>query len=446
MIKLPFGFFYILIIIGCLISCAAPRVSIPQQPATPPRKVVKQPVDSASTTAPRVVPDLASDAWFQQFLKENASQFGGILEQAAVLNLQIIYTEIKRDRANLPSFVTHYFQKGGSTFTHTAQAVGLPLAILALQKVNSLADKGINAYTTMITEALISGQRPAYNDPNTNDGLPTISQYIKRLLLTGDEEAFDKLYEFVGPDYIKSALQERGFDSAEVVARIGRGNTANNKKTNTTIFYDKNMRQLYRQPILESSRELPVRQDKLGKKRIENGKVINGGMYMGDQNKVSLSDLHGILQTLLFPEAFSVYKRFAISEADRIFILSFLHIDASKSIFPSYPAVAEFKYNFLKPASNTALRKDFKIYNITGKAFGQMSDVAYIIDVQNSKEFLLSASIYCNENEIVGDDKYEYEVAGRKFMETLASVIIDRVRAETAGMRPDFGNIPLAID
>lgn len=61
--------------------------------------------------------------------------------------LQVIYTQIDRDRKNRPTF-THHFYNVGRHYHYPASTVKLPAAVLALEYLNDL---NIPAATRMIT-------------------------------------------------------------------------------------------------------------------------------------------------------------------------------------------------------------------------------------------------------------------------------------------------------
>ena len=65
-----------------------------------------------------------------------------------------------------------------------------------------------------------------------------------------------------------------------------------------------------------------------------------------------------------------------------------------------------------------------RIYNKVGDAYGFLTDVAYIVDTRNKVEFLLSATIYCNEDGIFNDDKYDYDSLGFPFLKHVGEVIM----------------------
>jgi hypothetical protein len=65
------------------------------------------------------------------------------------------------------------------------------------------------------------------------------------------------------------------------------------------------------------------------------------------------------------------------------------------------------------------------IYNKVGRAYGFVSDNAYIVDSANNIEFLLSAAIYVNRNQRFNDNEYEYEEIAFPFMRNLGQLIYD---------------------
>jgi hypothetical protein len=70
-----------------------------------------------------------------------------------------------------------------------------------------------------------------------------------------------------------------------------------------------------------------------------------------------------------------------------------------------------------------AIPKNIRIFNKVGDAYGQLTDVAYIVDFEKKIEFFLSATIYCNKDGILNDDHYDYETIGFPFMKQLGQVI-----------------------
>ena len=85
-----------------------------------------------------------------------------------------------------------------------------------------------------------------------------------------------------------------------------------------------------------------------------------------------------------------------------------------------------------------SLPKNIRIFNKEGDAYGFLTDLSYFTDLDRRIEFLLSATIYCNSDGILNDDKYDYDSVGLPFMKQLGRVIYDyelrRNRAHTPNL------------
>ena len=47
-------------------------------------------------------------------------------------------------------------------------------------------------------------------------GRPTIAHYIKKILLVSDNDAFNRLYEFLGQQYINTTLHQMGYTEVQI--------------------------------------------------------------------------------------------------------------------------------------------------------------------------------------------------------------------------------------
>lgn len=68
--------------------------------------------------------------------------------------------------------------------------------------------------------------------------------------------------------------------------------------------------------------------------------------------------------------------------------------------------------------------KHLRIFNKVGLAYGYLIDCAYIKNELNQKEYLMSASVYVNDNQIFNDDIYEYDDIGIPFLAELGRQLI----------------------
>ena len=161
-----------------------------------------------------------TDTFMTNLLAEYPQFFDSIMKNKEELNVQIIYTQIDRKRMGKSEFTDHYFNVNADKYFYPASTVKLPIALLALQKLHELNIPGLDMNTTMITEADHSGQTEVYNDPTSADGRPTIAHYIKKILLVSDNDAFNRLYEFLGQEYINNSLHKMGYTDVQIIHRL----------------------------------------------------------------------------------------------------------------------------------------------------------------------------------------------------------------------------------
>ena len=63
-----------------------------------------------------------------------------------------------------------------------------------------------------------------------------------------------------------------------------------------------------------------------------------------------------------------------------------------------------------------------------GTAYGQITETAFIDSDTN--KFILTATMYVNENDIINDDIYEYESVGIPFFASFAREILSNIKTE----------------
>jgi hypothetical protein len=393
----------------------------------------------------------ADTSFLASILKDNPVYFADILKNHKDWNVQIIYTRIDRGPNAVPNLTDHYYNVDAGKYFYPASTVKFPIVLLTLQKLNELKDRGIDMHTTMLTEKAFSGQTAVFNDPTTPDGRPTIAHYIKKILMVSDNDAFNRLYEFLGQEYINTEMKKRGYGDVQILHRLDIFLTEEeNRRTNPVKFYD-GSKLLYEQPGQRSELKYIPRKDSLGKGYYRGGELINSTMDFSKKNRISLEDLHRILVGLVFPGKVKTSERFNITEADRQFVLKYMSQYPTESLYPPYaadpvnywPAYCKF---LLFGGQKGKLPEDIRIFNKVGDAYGHMIDVAYIVDHKNKIEFFVSAVIYCNSDGILNDDKYDYELIGKPFMQNLGKVLYEYELKRNYTNRPDLSPVLFTYD
>ena len=203
----------------------------------------KQAKQNGNTMVTKTVTSMADTArsadCMENLLQQYPQYFGDIMKNRKDLNVQIIYTQVNRGANGSTDLTPYYFNVNPDKYYYPASTVKLPIVLLALQKLNELKNKGIDRNTTMLTETGFSGQTAVFNDPTAVDGRPTIAHYIKKILMVSDNDAYNRLYEFLGQQYINEELRKKGYKNVQLLHRLNIFLTeAENRNTNPVKFYD----------------------------------------------------------------------------------------------------------------------------------------------------------------------------------------------------------------
>lgn len=381
--------------------------------------------------------NMKSDTLIYSLLKSKPEVFDSLIFGKTDRRVQILYTRIDRDKKGRPVFSEHSYQSSAESYHYPASTVKLPIAILALQKLNELGIPGLDRNTTMLTDSAAPGQTAVLGDRSAADGRPTIAHYIKKILLVSDNDAFNRLYEFLGPDYINATLHRMGYTQTAIVHRLSiPASLEQNRHTNPVRFLDASGKLLYTKPAQVGSWVHPARDIRLGVGYIGKEGLVNEPFDFSNKNRFPLADLHRIIRSVLFPESIPHKQRFRLTQSDLDFLRTYLSMLPGESDDPQYaePDYWDTYVKFLYYGSEkNSYDPNIRVYNKVGDAYGFLIDGAYFHDLKNNVEFILSALIYCNSDGIFNDDKYDYDSVGFPFMKELGHLIHEYQLKTVAG-------------
>ena len=370
----------------------------------------------------------SANSFLDSLLKAHAKEFGPIYNDPKKYRLQIIYTRIDRDAHNIPHFQDHYYRLDTGEYFYPASTVKLPATALALEKLNDLHIKGLDRNTPMFTDSLPGITPAVVADSSAENGLPSVGHYIKKILLVSDNDAFNRLYEFIGQQSFNESLWAKGYSGTQIRHRVGIGgiDAAGNRHTNA-ISFRHNGQILYQQPALYSTLTFSPRHDLMGKGYYnDKQELVNSPMDASMKNRVPLGDLHRMLRSIIFPETVTKTQRFRLNEGDYRFLYHCMSAQPEESAWPAYDT-AEYHRNYVKfllfGREKQQDEANIRIFNKPGWAYGFLTDVAYITDFSNQVEFMLSATIYVNDDGILSDEHYQFETTGEPFMKALGAMI-----------------------
>jgi len=371
-----------------------------------------------------------------------------VLSDTAKYQVQILYTQIDRNEHGNPLFTTHSFNVNDSRYFYPASTVKLPVALLALEWLEEQQVPGLNLATTMLTDSVRPSQLPAWTDSSSQTGLPSIGHYIKKILLVSDNDAFNRLYELLGTDYINQKVIEKGLANSVLMQRLSFPISAEeNRHFNPIRFVDNSGRTLLEIPARQTDSAYVVPGNpKLGRAYYKNDSLIQGGMDFSYKNKFALTDLHGVVQRIIFPEAFVGMERFNLNEEHRNFVLKYMSMLPRESESPAYNTT-EFYDSYSKffkfGTEKGKIDPRFRLFNKTGWSYGHLIEGGYFVDFEAGIEFFVSAIVYVNEDQILNDDKYETDEIGLPFFAELGEYLYQRELKREKQLKPDLSKMGL---
>jgi len=379
----------------------------------------------------------------RSILESDKAVFGDILDMADKYRVQIIYTQIDRDTSNTPHFTTHAYRVNPQAYFYPASTVKLPAAVLTLEKLHRLNIDGLNKFTPLKIDSVRASQTAVSVDSSAPQNLPTLGHYIKKVFLVSDNDAFNRLYEFLGQRSLNHQLREKGFENVKIVHRLSRPLLPEqNRYTNPFTFY-RNGEIIYEQPGTYSTidREFELNHLLFGEGYIADDSLINRPMDFSQKNYFALPEQHEMLKSVMFPEAVPDNQRFQLTEDDYRFLWKCMTMVPRESDSPTY-SPDEYYDSYVKffiyGDSVRTIPDHIRIFNKVGLAYGFLIDNAYIVDFKNNIEFLLSAVIYVNENQILNDGNYEYDEIGLPFLANLGQAIYTYELNRDRAVNPDL--------
>jgi hypothetical protein len=392
-----------------------------------------------------------TDAVLQSILSTNKnSLFQEVLRNCDTYRCQVIYTRINRDRNNVPHFTNFYFNYDPLLYFNPASTVKMPLAFLSLEKLHLLNKPGLNKDTFLQIDSSYPGQKPFFTDATAEKGLPSIAHFIKKAFLVSDNDAYNRMYQFVGQQEINRSLHAKGYGDVRITRQFMGFTPEENRHTNQFRFLDKNGDLIYTQkPAFNTDSFYFPDVVKIGNGYMDrNDSLIKEPIDFTQHNNLSLLDLQRMLQSVLFPASLPANQQFKMSGDDRQFLLKYLSQFPSEANYPKYDSSKYFDsyVKFFFRDSGRKMPPNVRVFNKVGWAYGFMTDVSYVADFTNNIEFMLAATIYVNSDGILNDNKYDYDSKGYPFLYQLGQTIYQYEMNRQRQFKPDLSAFKMQYD
>ncbi|NQY07852.1 MAG: serine hydrolase [Flavobacteriaceae bacterium] len=322
--------------------------------------------------------------------------------------IQILFSRVYEKKDGSILFEKEDLGLNNSNYFYPASTVKLPIALLALEKIQ----KSSYSYTTPF---FVEG------DSMTT----TIKDEINKIFAVSDNEAFNRLFEYLGTDYINKQLQEKKLTPSRICHRLS-VNNADDRVSKAVIFTnDEDTLFNSGTQINNQVQRLNLKNTEIGIAYYDDEDLIEEPKNFNQKNYYSLVAMHKTLQKLFYPEAFSGEENFNLNNEHLDFIKQ------SMSDLPRTMGYDEVTYHdsyvkfFIYGDQKERIPEHIKIYNKVGMAYGFLIDNAYIHDELNDIKFFLTATIYVNENNTLNDDHYEYDEIGFPFLARLGRAVYE---------------------
>lgn len=383
----------------------------------------------------------------ENILKNDKESFGAILDNLEKNELQIIYTQINRDSTNTPSFKSFYFNVDSNRYFYPASTVKMPTAFLALEKLQALEIAALNMNTTFLTDSAYSGQTSVLEDSTSENGVPSIAHYIKKIFVVSDNDAYNRLYEFMGQEELNAALKAKGYTNTRIIHRLSIPLSLDeNQHTNPIRFID-NDTVVYEQPLIKSKLNYNPKSTILkGIAHInKSDSLVNTPFDFTYKNFMPLEEMQQMLRSMIFPNPGAGFE---LSPDHRNFVMQYMSQLPRETSHPKYDGTEYYDAysKFLMFGNSRNIPNNIRIFNKIGQAYGYMIDNAYIVDFDSNVEFFLSVVIHVNENNTYNDGQYEYEEVGYPFMQRLGEALHAYELKRKRSVRPDLSDFKLKYD
>lgn len=326
-----------------------------------------------------------------------------IIDNVEKYEVQIIYTQVDTTDNGEITLKDYTYKVDQDSYFYPASTIKLPTAIFAAE----YAEKQENI--SLDTPYVIEGDSKKHS----------IANDIEQIFIVSDNDAFNRLYELLGRDYINMRFRESGLTPTKLAHRLSTEDAENKAHKSLTFFpgYTADV-QTIRQKEDAPIKSLKIENIKKGKGHISNEALVKKPMNFSKKNYFPLEKQHEVMKRLIYPEFFDKKDRFAISNITQERILETMQTLPRGAGYDQnyYDSYVKF---FMYGDSKKPIPEYIKIYNKVGYAYGTLTETAFIEDTKNDIQFFLSATILVNKNDIFNDDIYEYDTEGIPFLAEL---------------------------
>ncbi len=326
-----------------------------------------------------------------------------VIDSINKYEVQIMYTQVDTSESGEIILKDYTYNVDKNAYFYPASTIKLPIAILAAEYIEKQENISLD------TPYVIEGDSKKH----------TIANDIEQIFTVSDNNAFNRLYELLGRDYVNTRFRESDLTPTRLAHRLSQRGATSETLKSLTFFpgYTADLQ------AIQKKEDSPIQSLKInkvhkGKGYIYEEALVKKPMDFSKKNYFPLEKQHEMMQRLIYPETFDNKDHFTISNTTRERILKMMQTLPKDAGYDNYYYDSYVKF-FMYGDSKKPIPKHMKIYNKVGYAYGTLTETAFIEDTKNDIKFFLSATILVNKNEIFNDNVYEYDNIGIPFLSEL---------------------------
>jgi beta-lactamase class A len=134
--------------------------------------------------------------------------------------VQILYTQIDTTDKGLIRFKDYAFQENKKNYFYPASTVKLPIALLAAEYVHTHPELELDSPYISTRDSV----------------LHSVTGDIRQIFAVSDNEAYNRLYDVLGRDYINKRLDELDLAPTRIAHRLSTANADDSKRGTIKFF------------------------------------------------------------------------------------------------------------------------------------------------------------------------------------------------------------------
>ena len=358
-----------------------------------------------------------------------------IADHAAEHRFQVLVAEVVETKGRVPAHLIRHEYRVDAEYFYPASSVKIYAALAALEwfEETRLFEPRLTLSTPFCIQPLFEGESLAAKDSTNLEG-ETISleHEIRKLALSSDNVAFDRLYGVVGHRAVNTRAYRAGYATVRINHRLGRRCTLEENLKSPVITFGPAESPILRIPERVSDLQLQPRQIpglEVGQARVDGELRTDGPMDFSRKNAVSLRDLQDTLIALVRPDLIPRRPGYAITDQHREVLISAMRELPRQS---ENPALDQSEYpdhwgKFLLPGLREIVpAEELEVTNKVGLAYGFTIENAHLFDRGTGRSLFITACLYTNPNQTLNDGVYGYEETACPFWQALGASVARR--------------------